>query len=120
MVKSDRRHLPRQKQEASIMVLIPSDYSRGQNYITDSVPGKMYNQSEDGLYIEIDRPLKHGSGVSIKMAAPEEDNPIDAYYLHNTQVIWFKNIDAETLRFGIGVKIIRSVVQANVLTSRSV
>lgn len=118
MVESDRRHLPRQNEEASIKVLITSDYSRGQNYIADSVPGKMYNQSDGGLYIEIDRPLKPGSGVSIKMGAPEEDNPTDAYYLHNTRVIWCKNIDAETLRFGIGVKILRSVVRANVLTSR--
>jgi hypothetical protein len=32
--------------------------------------------------------------------------------------VWCKEIDIETSRFGVGLKILRKVVQADVLTSR--
>ena len=118
MAESNRRHFLRQKEEATIQVLITTHYSNGRKDRFDSIPAKMYNQSEDGLYIEIDRALQPGSSVSIKMVAPEEDHPEDAYFIHNTRVVWCEKVDNETSRFGIGVKIFRSIVQAEVMTSR--
>ena len=38
--------------------------------------------------------------------------------MRDGQVIWCNEIDDSISRFGIGVKILRKVVQANVLTSR--
>jgi hypothetical protein len=117
MAESNRRHFPRQNEEATIQVLITTNYSNGRTDSCDSIPAKMCNQSEDGLYIEIDRALQPGSSVSIKMVAPEEDHPENAYFMHNTRVIWCEKLDNETSRFGIGVKIFRSIVQAEVMTS---
>jgi hypothetical protein len=118
MAKTNRRHFPRQDEEATIQVLITPDYSADPKDRHDSIPVKMYNQSEDGLYMEINRALKPGSNVSIKMVAPEGDEIEDAYYLHDGRVIWCKKVDDETSRFGVGVKILRKVVRAEVLTSR--
>lgn len=118
MAKTNRRRFPRQDEEATIQVLITPDDSADPKDRYDSIPVKMYNQSEDGLYIEIDRVLQSGSNVSIKMVAPDGDHPKDAYYLHDGRVIWCKKVDDETSRFGVGVKILRKVVRAEVLTSR--
>jgi hypothetical protein len=118
MAESNRRHVPRQNEKATIQVLITTNHSNGRKDSCDSIPAKICNQSEDGLYIEIDRALQPGSSVSIKMVPPEEDHPEDAYYMHNTRVIWCEKIDNETSRFGIGVKIFRSIVRAEFLTSR--
>ena len=64
MAESNRRHFPRQNEEATIQVLITPDYSKGRKDSCDSIPAKMCNQSEDGLYIEIDRVLQPGLNVS--------------------------------------------------------
>lgn len=118
MANINRRHFPRQNKDATIQVLIAPDYSADPQDRRDSIPVKMYNQSEDGLYMEIDRFLQPGSNVSIKMVAPEGDHPEDAYYMHDGRVIWCQKVDDETSRFGVGVKILRKVVRAEVLTSR--
>jgi len=117
MAESNRRQFPRQNEETTIQVLMTPDDFVDPKDRPDFIPVKMYNQSEDGLYIEIDRALQPGSSVSIKMVAPEEDHPEDAYYMHNTRVVWCAKVDDETSRFGIGVKILRSIVRAEVLIS---
>ena len=71
MAESNRRHFPRQNKEATVQVLITPDYSKGRKDNFDSIPAKMCNQSENGLYVEIDRALEPGSSVIIKMVAPE-------------------------------------------------
>jgi hypothetical protein len=38
--------------------------------------------------------------------------------MRDAQVIWCKKLHDKTRRFGVGVKILRRVVQADVLTSR--
>ena len=118
MANTNRRHFPRQNEEATIQVLITPDYFADPKDKRDFIPVKMYNQSEDGLYIEIDRALQPGSNVSIKMVAPERDHPEDAYFMHDGRVIWCKKVDDKTSRFGVGVKILTKVVRAEVLTSR--
>jgi len=118
MAITNRRHFPRQKEEATIQVLMtPEDFTALKDR-HDFIPVKMYNQSEGGLYIEIDRALQPGSNVSIKMVTPERAHPEDAYFMHDGRVIWCKKVDDKTSRFGVGVKILCKVVQAEVLTSR--
>jgi hypothetical protein len=52
------------------------------------------------------------------MASAAEDHPEDAYYTYDGRVVWCKKVDEKTSRFGGGVKIVRKVVRADVLTSR--
>ncbi|MCP4296383.1 MAG: hypothetical protein GY786_12315 [Proteobacteria bacterium] len=118
MVESDRRHFPRQNEETAIQVLLAPNHSNGRKDSYDLLPAKLYNQSEEGLYIEIDHTLRPGSTLSIKMASPVEDHPEDAYYMYDGRVIWCKKVNEKTSRFGGGVKIVRKVVRADVLTSR--
>ena len=80
----------------------------------------MCNQSAEGVCIEMDRGLDCGSTVSLKMVSPEEDHPEDAHYICDGRVIWCQKANGESSRFGVGIKIIRRVVQAEVLTSRFV
>ncbi len=119
MAESDRRQFPRQKEETAIQVLLAPGYSKsrkGTSY--DLLQAKLCNQSEEGLYIEIDQSLRPGSTLSIKMASPGEEHPEDAYSMYDGQVIWCKKVNGNTSRFGSGVKIVRKVVRADVLTSR--
>ena len=118
MAETNRRHFPRQNEDATIQVLIPSGHSEDPEDRHKLIPVKLYNQSEDGLYIEINRALKPGANVSFKMVAPEGDQPGDVYYMNDGRVIWCKKVDDETSRFGVGVQIIRKVVQAEIMTSR--
>jgi len=118
MAKSDRRHFPRQNEEATIQVLLAPDPSKGRKDNYDLLPAKLRNQSEGGFYIEIDRSLQPGSTLSIKMTTPSEDHSEDAYYMYDGRVIWCKKFREYTFRYGSGVQIIRKVVRADILTSR--
>lgn len=118
MATTNRRHSPRQNEEATIQVLIAQDSLADPKDMPDFIPVKMYNQSRDGLYIETDRALEPGSNISIKMVAPERDHSEEAYFINDGRVIWCKKVDDKTSRFGVGVKILCKVVQAEVLTSR--
>jgi len=118
MAGSDRRHFPRQHEQVGIQVLlIPSDGKERKNS-SDQIHAKICNRSQEGLCLEIDRALRPGGSVSIKMEKPGECHPGRAYCLQDGLVVWCKEIDIETSRFGVGLKILRKVVQADVLTSR--
>jgi len=118
MDKYNRRHSPRQRKEATIQVLLASYDPKGRKDRNDPIPAKMVNQSDNGLYIEIDRDLQPGSNVRIKMVSPEGYYPEDAHYMRDGRVIRCDKIADATFRFGIGIKILRKVIQARVLTSR--
>jgi hypothetical protein len=119
MAESDRRHFPRQNEETAIQVLLAPDHSNGRKDTSyDLLPAKLCNQSEEGLYIEIDHTLRPGSTLSIKMASAVADHPEDAYAMYDGRVIWCKKVNEKAPRFGGGVKIVRKVVRADVLTSR--
>ena len=118
MANKNRRRFPRQKEVAEIQVLIAPDHSPDPKDQRNVVPGKMLNQSQDGICIEIDRAFKPGSTVGIKMVEPEKDSPEDAYFMYDGQVQWCKKVDDNPLCFGIGVKISSKVVRAEVLQSR--
>jgi hypothetical protein len=118
MAESDRRHFPRQNEEAAIQVLLAPDPSKSRQDSYDLLPAKLRNQSEEGFYIEIDRSLQPGSTLSITMTTPAEDHSDDAYYMYDGRVIWCKKVDEKASRYGGGVQIIRKVVRADILTSR--
>ena len=119
MTESDRRRFPRQKKDTAIQVFLPPGRSNHRKSISyDLLPAKLCNQSEEGLYIEIAHSLRPGSTLSIKMASAKGDHPEDAYSMYDGQVIWCKNVNGKNARFGSGLKIVRKVVRADVLTSR--
>ena len=119
MAESDRRHFPRQNEETAIQILLAPGHSNDRKDTSyDLLSAKLCNQSEEGLYIEIDHTLRPGSTLSIKMASAVADHPEDAYAMYDGRVIWCKKVDEKTSRFGGGVKIVRKVVRADVLTSR--
>ncbi len=118
MVVTDRRLAPRQDAQAAIQILLIPEGAEGDRNNVDLIPGKICNQSRNGLYLETDRILEPGSNVSIKMISRRAGHPQNAYFMRDGQVIWCKKFDDRMSRFGVGVKILRKVVQADVLTSR--
>ena len=118
MAEFNRRHFPRQNAADTIQVLLIPDDIEGRKDSCNLIPAKIVNRSDGGLYIEIDRALMPGSNVRIKMVSPEEYHPEEAYYLCDGRVIRCEKIDDATSRFGVGIKILRKVIQAQVLSSR--
>jgi hypothetical protein len=118
MTESDRRHFPRQKAEDTLEVLLIPDDLEGSKDSCGIIPAKMVNQSDNGLYIEIDRDLHPGSNVRIKMISPNEYHPEEAHYMRDGRVMRCEKVHDGTARFGVGIKILRKVIQARVLTSR--
>jgi hypothetical protein len=118
MDRYDRRHSPRQRKEAAIKVLLIPDDLKSSKDSWDLSLAKMINQSDNGLYIEIDRDLQPGSNIRIKMVAPEGYYPEEAYYMRDGQVIWCEKVDDKTSRFGVGIKILQKIIQTHILTSR--
>lgn len=115
---SNQRRFPRQDEETAVQVFLNSDYCQSRYGSRCFIPAKIRNQSEQGCHIEIGRALQPGSNVSIKIVEPEGGRPGNAYYQHDGLVVWCKKVEDETLRFGVGIKILRKVVQSNILTSR--
>ena len=118
MDKYNRRRSPRKNAEDTIQVLPVPDDLEGSKDSCDLIPAKIVNRSDNGLYIEIDRDLQPGSNVRIMMVAPQGYHPEKACYMRDGRVIWCEKVDDATSRFGIGIKILRKVIQARVLTSR--
>ena len=118
MDKYNRRHFPRQNAADTIQVLLIPDDFEGFKDSCELIPAKMVNQSDNGLYIEIDRDLMPGSNVRIKMVSPEGYYPEEAHYMRDGRVIRCEKVADPTPRFGVGIKILRKVIQARVLTSR--
>jgi len=118
MDKYDRRHSLRQSKEATIQVVLASDGPKGRRDRNDLISVKMSNQSDEGLYIEIDRALMPGSNVRINMVSPEGYHPEEAHYMRDGRVIRCEKIDDATSRFGVGIKILRKVVRAQILSNR--
>ena len=117
-METNRRHHPRQKMDTSIQVLFaPCDLRDEQDHY-GGISAKIGNQSLDGFYIETDRDLATGSTIRIKMVSPENNHPTNVCYVHDCQVVWHRKFHGRIPRFGIGVRILRQNVQANVLTSR--
>jgi hypothetical protein len=118
MIETNRRGSSRQDAEATIQVLMSQEDSKDRKDGCDLIPAKMCNQSREGFCIEIDRALHSGSTVTLKMVSPEEDHPEDAHYVCDGRVIWCKKANGKTSRFGVGIKILRRALQAEVMTSR--
>ena len=118
MTALNRRSFPRRDEKATIQILISAQNSKERQDRGELIPAKMCNQSKEGLCIEMDRALDCGSNVSLKMVPPELDHPEDAHNVCDGQVVWCKKVNGRTSHFGVGIKIIRKVVEAEVLTTR--
>jgi hypothetical protein len=118
MAESNRRHFPRHKAEDNSEVLLTPDDLEGSNDSCDLIPAKIVNKSNNGLYIVIDRDLQPGSNVRIKVVPPNGYHPEVAHYIRDGRVMRCEKVDDATFRFGVGIKILRKVIQARVLTSR--
>jgi hypothetical protein len=118
MDKYNRRHFPRQNAADTIQVLLIPDDFEGRKDSCDLIPAKMVNQSGNGLYIAIDRNLQPGSNVRIKMVSPEGYHPEEAHYMRDGRVIRCEKVDDATSRFGVGIKILRKIVRAQILSNR--
>ena len=118
MDRHERRHSSRQIKKAAIQVLPAPDNPEGRRGSIDSIPGKMCDQSDEGVYIEIDRALKPGSNVRLEMIPQHSANPVGAYFVRDGRVVRCENVDEKKSRFGVGIKILRKVVNAPILSSR--
>jgi len=118
MAESNRRHFHRQNVENTLEVLLIPDDFEGHKDSCDLITAKMVNQSDNGLYIEIDRELQPGSNVRIKIVSPDGYHPEEANYMRDGRVMRCEKVDDATSCFGVGIKILRKVIQARVLTSR--
>ena len=117
MVETNRRHSPRQNEDTTIQVIYSPEDQRGDRDRLELMPAQICNRSQEGLYVETDQILESGSNIIIKMVAPDCDLPENICYVMDGRVVWHKKIQAGTPRFGVGVKILRRVVQADILTS---
>ena len=118
MAESNRRHFPRLKAEDTLEILLIPDDFEGHKDSYNLIPAKLVNQSDNGFYINIDRELQPGSNVRIKMISPNGYHPEEAHYMRDGRVMRCEKVYDGTARFGIGINILRKVIQARVLTSR--
>jgi hypothetical protein len=118
MAESNRRQFPRQKAEDNLEVLLIPDGLECSKASCDLIPAKIVDKSNNGLYIVIDRDLLPGSNVRIKVVPPNGYHPEEAHYMRDGRVMRCVKVDGATFRFGVGIKILRKVIQARVLTSR--
>ena len=72
---------------------------------------KMVNQSDNGLYIEIDRDLPPGARVRIKKILQEESCFEEACYIRDGLVTRCEVLDDAASHFGVGIQILRKVIQ---------
>ena len=52
------------------------------------------------------------------MVSPQEYHPEEAHYLRDGRVVRCEKIDEAATRFGVGIKILRKVVRAEILSNR--
>jgi len=118
MAVSNRRHYPRKNKEGSLQVSLIHNNNEGPEDDGDLFSAKMVNQSDNGLYIEIDRDLPPGASVRIKKIFQEESCFDGVCYIRDGLVIRCEVVDKAASHFGAGIKILRKVIQGNILTSR--
>jgi len=118
MTESNRRQFAPENTDGTLQVLLVRSDFEGPEDSGDLIPAKMLDQSDNGLFLEIDRDLVPGAMVRIKKILKEESSFEDVCYIWDGQVIWCEKVYASTERFGVGIKILRKVIQTNILTSR--
>ena len=78
----------------------------------------MVNQSDNGLFVEIDRDPAPGANLRIKKILKQESCFEDVCYIRDGLVTHCQEIDDDASHFGVSVKILRKVIQGHILTSR--
>ena len=118
MSEFNRRHFPRENTEDTIQVILIQDDFESPEDSGEQIQAKMVNQSDNGLYLEIDRDLPPGARLRIKKIFQEESGLKEACYIRDGQVIRCEELDDASSHFGVGLKILRKVIQGHILTSR--
>jgi len=119
MAESNRRHFPRQKTDDTLQVLLIPDDLKDSKDSCDMIPAKIVNQSDVGLYIEINCDLQPGSNVRIKKDFQEEGCFDEVHYIRDGLVVWCERVNGATPCFGAGISILRKFIRANILISHS-
>jgi len=118
MKDSNRRHFPREDMEDTIQVLLIKDDFEGPEDSGDPIHSKMVNQSDNGLYLEVDRDLVPGGMVRIKKIMEKESFFGEACYIRDGRVTRCEELDDAPSHFGVGIQILRKAIQGHFLTSR--
>jgi len=118
MAESNRRKFPRETTDGDLQAILTQDDFEGPEDSGDPIPAKMLNQSDNGLYIEIDRDLPPGARLRIKKILQEESCLEEVCYIRDGLVIRCEVLDEAASHFGVGVKILHKVIHASILTSR--
>jgi len=118
MTESNRRKFSRENVDGILQVLLVQDDFEGPEDSWELFPAKMLNQSDNGLFIEIDRDLAPGVMVRIKKILNEESCLDEVCYIRDGRVVRCEVLDKAASHFGVGIKILRKVIQGNILTSR--
>lgn len=117
MSEFNRRRFPRENTEDPIQVILIPDNFEGPEDSGDQIQAKMVNQSDNGLFLAIDRDLAPGAMVRIKKILKEDTCFEEVCYIRDGQVIRCEVLNDAGSHFGIGVKILRKVIQGHILTS---
>ena len=81
----------------------------------ERIPGRIFNEGEHGVYIEIDHALEPGTKVNIEMVPPGVDIRKTAYKVHRGKIIWCRKIETgREDHYGAGIEIFEKVVQAEI------
>jgi len=113
-----RRHFAREDNEDKIQVLLIPEGFEGPGDGGDLIPSKMVNQSDNGLFLEIDRDLAPGAMVRIKKILQAENCFEEVCYTRDGRVTRCEVLDDSPSHFGVGIQILRKVIQGHILTSR--
>ena len=118
MAESNRRHFPRENTQDPIQAILIQDDFESSEDSGEQIAAKMVNQSDDGLYIEIDRDLPPGARLRIKKILEEDTGFEGVCYIRDGLVMRCEVRDKAASHFGVGIKILRKAIQGSILTSR--
>ena len=118
MKDSNRRHFPREDRADMIQALLIRNDLEGPEDSGDLIPAKMVNQSDNGLFLEINRDLAPGALVRIKKILQAENCFEEACYTRDGRVTRCEVLDGTASHFGLGIQVLSNVIQGHILTSR--
>ena len=110
----------RKKERAPIQVLTSYDFNQYRKNKFYYSPAEMYNRGENGIYFEIAHALQPSTNISIRVEKEKSGakQHSEAYRVHRGRVKWCKTVeDQKGKRYGVGVEILETVVQAEIQSS---
>ena len=82
---------------------------------SERIPGRIFNEGEHGVYIEIDHALEPGTKVNLERVPPGVETRKTVYKVHRGKVIWCRKVETgREDHYGAGIEIIEKVVRAEI------